>query len=114
MRLISALGLSSEQKPSEGEIRRARVARARQHQCFTEIPAGRLVPRYRFWLVDAETDECFAPYRGGVFHTGTASILADQAYLHFYVDEAGEPRFLERHHKPWSEIYARRARAELR
>ena len=113
MRLVSAiLGVSSEQRPSEAEIRRARVARARQHQRFTEIPAGRLVPRHRFWLVDAETDECFVPYRGGVFHAGTASILADQAYLHFYVDEAGEPRFVERQPKTWSEIYAKRARVE--
>ena len=113
MRLTSAiLGVSSEQRPSEAEIRRARVARARQNQRWTEIPAGRLVPRYRFWLVNAETDECFVPGRGDIFQTGTANVIADQAYLHFYVDTAGEVVFLEKQHQTWSELYAKRARGE--
>ena len=117
MRLISALSsdlsvLSSDQTPTEKEIRRARVARARQHQRWTEIPAGRLVPRQRFWLVDADTDECFVPARGDIFQTGTANILADQARLHFVVGDDGELVFYEKQPGTWSEIYARRARRE--
>ena len=115
--VISALGsdlsaLSSDQTPTEKEIRRARVARARQHQRWTEIPAGRLVPRYRHWLVDAETDECFVPVRGVVFQIGTANIIADLARLHFVVGDDGELVFYEKQPGTWSEIYARRARRE--
>lgn len=113
MRFTSAiLGVRSEEGPTEADVRRARVARARRHNRWTEIPAGRLVRRNRLWLVDAETDEYFVPVRGVVFHTGTANILADHVALHFVVGDDAELVFYEIQPGTWSDRVARQVAKE--
>ena len=77
------------------ELRRARVAAARGNARWVELEAVDLVERDRY-LVSAETDEYFTRSRGVVFESGSATVIADQAPLRFYIDAELELVFLER------------------
>ena len=103
---------SSEERPSEEEIRAARIQAARRHKAWTEIEDD-LVPRGR-WLVSASTDDVYAPVRGTVFQTGSVAIVSDQARYHFTVSPEGTLAFYERLPHTWSEITARRNAARTR
>ncbi len=94
------------------ELAAARADVARRCSRWHEItPAERLRPRGPGLLVDAETDLVWTRRRGLVFEPGTSSIAyaPPAAELTFYVDDDGEPVFLERAMPgTWSEHLARR------
>jgi hypothetical protein len=93
----------------EDELRQARLEVARRVPGWTELDESALVRRGRV-LVDADTDAVYRPHRGVVFAPHSASLIADQAPLAFYVDQDGGLRFLERLPGSWSEQVARQAR----
>lgn len=96
--------------PGEKAIRAARVAAARRLG-WEELPETRLIPRGpRGWLVDAETDAVYVPYRGATFERGSARLVAIPTTLSYYVDDDGSPVVLERQPQTWSQIFAGQVR----
>jgi hypothetical protein len=93
--------------PADKELRDARVNAARRY--WHETPAERLVSRGR-WLVDAETDLVYRPFRGATFERGAARLIADGQELSFYLDGDGSPVALECLPRTWSEMFDRRLR----
>jgi hypothetical protein len=100
---------ASDDRPAEDEIRDRRVEVARRNSKWTEIEEpSALVRRGRLYIVHADTDEVFKPYRGVVFATGSATVIADQTALYFYVRDE-ELTFLELEPGTWSDRVAKRA-----
>jgi hypothetical protein len=60
-------------------LRQARLKVARTNPRWVELEAVDLVRRGPGWLVSAETDAIFTPYRGVVFVTGATTVIADQS-----------------------------------
>ena len=104
---------ASEERPREDAIREARVTVARRNGQWTEIEESALVSRGRV-LVHADSDAVYTPYRGVVFATGSTTVIADHAMLHFYVRDNGELTFLELELGTWSERVERQARRGVR
>ena len=92
------------------QMRPARLEVARRNSKWTEIEND-LVPRNRGrWLVSASTDAVYAPMNGVVFQPHSSTVVADQAELHYYVDDAGDLHFLEKQPYTWSEHVGSRER----
>ena len=89
----------------------ARLYAARRNDQWREIAEPMLVRRGPF-LVHAETDELYLPYRGVVWVTGKASAIADHAALFYTVSTAGELTFLEKSTNPttWAQVVEKQAR----
>jgi hypothetical protein len=63
------------------------------------------------FLVHADTDELWTPYRGSIWNPGSANVIFnDSLPMWFYVDANGDVVFLERRPGLWSDIVARQAR----
>lgn len=112
MKFATIIGRRTEPEITEDALLAARIGAARSAQGWQELEAVDLVSRGPF-LVSAETDAVFTPYRGVVYQTGSASVIATHTRLHFYVDVDGL-HFLEAGTETWSEIFARRERHRLR
>jgi hypothetical protein len=102
----------AEPEPNEDEarLRALRVESARRNAThWTEILEVDLARRGRF-LVHAETDAIYRPYRGVIFARDEARpSFNENVSMEFYVSKDGVA-FLERVPGTWSEHVARRAR----
>lgn len=104
---------SSDERPSDDEIRERRVEVARRHPGWREVQEAELVPRPLAYLVHAEKDWIFTRVRGTVFATGSVTVVAEHPSYFFYVGQDGELVFLERQSGTWSELVAKRERRRL-
>jgi hypothetical protein len=113
VRMATRIRGSSDAPPvDEEQLRAARREQARRNAYWQELEEAALVRRAPF-LVDADTDELWAPFLAPVFETGSARIVAnDQVPLAYFVTPEGDVRFVERVGGTWSAIVARRARRE--
>lgn len=101
----------AEDRPDAAAIRERRVELARRNPFWVEIEETALVPRGRM-LVHADTDELYMPYRGMVFHAGSAEMFNERVPLAFHVNRDGGLHFLERQPGTWSRIVAKQAERE--
>lgn len=95
------------------ELRRARLSAARGMPLWTELDELDLVPRDPY-LVHAETDELYKRSRGVAFAPGTATVVATNTRLGFYVDGDGELVFVEPVPGTWTGYLERQAARERR
>ena len=70
---------------ADDQAAQRRVERARRCGAWSELDPADLVQRERGYLILADTDEAFLPYRGDAF-SPSGEIVADVAPLRFYVD----------------------------
>lgn len=103
---------SSDDRPTEDAGRERRIELARRNSRWTEIDDD-LVERGRL-LVSASTDQVFKRYRGDAFETGSATLIAEEFPMFWYVDRGGDLVLLERLPGAWSEIVAKRAKRQAR
>jgi excisionase family DNA binding protein len=111
MRMPAGLRSPSDEAPVDQEqLRAARREAARANPRWQEVEETSLVRRAMF-LVHADTDELWTPYRGSIWNPGSANVIfnADLPMV-FYVDSAGDVQFVERIGGTWSAIVERQAR----
>ena len=124
MRLLSRVETVEEREAREAlehdeAVREARVKAARSCKRWTEIdPPERLCPRGPArlgWKVDSVSDNIYTLYRGTVFHSRSANIIADQAEIFFVVVD-GDVVVYERLTSPatWSQFVERQTRRGLK
>ena len=101
------IGAPAKPRSRETKLNQARLRAARANQHWTEVDDD-LVARDQL-LVSASSDRVYKPHPGVVFEPGSSAMIADQAPLHWYADEAS-PAFLELLPETWTERYDRQLR----
>ena len=111
MRTPANLRGSSDPQPVDPEqLRAARLEAARRTPQWEEVAETMFVPRAR-WLVRADDDTLWTPFRAPVFETGSARIVAnDQVPLSYFITPEGDVRFVEKFGGSWSQIVERQTR----
>ena len=94
-------------------VRAARLEAARRTSRWTELEAVDLVRRGRVFVA-ASDDSVYLRHRGVTFESGKAAPIADQAPLHFTVDQGGNLTFYEKQSATWTELVARKAKRMAR
>jgi hypothetical protein len=102
-------GTDADRAAHAEAVNAERIRRARAHSIWTELDGSALVGRGPY-LVHADTDELLSVYRGVVFQSHSAELVASMTPLWFYVTEAGYLVFLERKPGTWSAIVEKRSR----
>jgi hypothetical protein len=105
-------GSSEPETPTEGEIRRNRIASARKCPRWQELMPD-LVQRDNYFWISATTDAVFVPYRGAVWNALGGIAFAEQNPLYFTV-VGSDVQLYERHPQTWSEMVYQRERARAR
>ena len=94
----------------DAELREARVEAARRIPQWTEVEETLFVRRGPF-LVHADDDTLWSVYRGTVWNPSSANVIFNADLpMTFYVDRAGDVRFVEKVGGTWSAIVERRTR----
>lgn len=79
---------TTESRPTPDEIRERRIEMARRNSGWAELHEAGLVHRGPF-LVHADSDEVYVPYRGTAFQHGSADIIADRFPMSWFLDRDG-------------------------
>lgn len=113
MNIIGKSRIGAKTKPAADveKLRRLRVETARRVEAWREVAATDFVQRPPY-LVEAESDWVFVPFKGTIYATGEAKpTYHERTALLFVVGENDELTFFERTANPqtWSQHVARRA-----